>query len=66
MKPKETEQNLFLASSGRMGVRLVREIRSVIEKGAKFYLHIQICEEICDLALYYICINNPKTKNFID
>ena len=63
---KWTNENLFLASSGRMGVRLVRKIRSVIEKGAKFYLHIQICEEICDLALYCIWINNPKTKNFID
>ena len=31
-------------------MRLVRKIRLVIEKGAKFYLRIQICEEICDLG----------------
>lgn len=69
MKLKETEliSSLFHYSvEFRMAVRLVRKIRSVIEKGAKFYLHMQICEKICDPALYTTCTENPKTKNVID
>lgn len=49
-----------------MGVRFVRKIRSVIEKRAKFYLHIQISEDICGPALHTVCTNNPTTKNLTD
>lgn len=69
MKLKDTEliSSLFHYSvERRIAVRLVRKIRSVIEKGAKFYLHMQICEKICDPSMYTTCTKNPKTKNVID